>query len=91
MTLGKEAALPSIQFEETRAKWVEVHNVVLAVSDREAASTERLNNFEAALNSKTEEVAAVEEKYARLEERHKIVIEHNRVFNHTVHDHDVSC
>ena len=27
-----------VQFEEVRAKWAEVHNVILVASDREAAS-----------------------------------------------------
>ncbi|XP_070013795.1 uncharacterized protein [Nicotiana sylvestris] len=89
VTLSQETAQLRVQFEEARAKWIGVHNVVLAASDHEAISNKRLNNLEVALYSKTEEVVAAEEKYARLEESHKIFIEHNRVFS-TVRDLEVS-
>ncbi|XP_070005699.1 uncharacterized protein [Nicotiana sylvestris] len=90
VTLGQEAVLLRVQFEEARSKWVEFHNVVLASSDRQAKSTERLNNLEATLNSKAEEVTTTEEKYAWLEERQKRVIEHNKVFTSTDPDLDVN-
>uniref|UniRef100_A0A1U7WNB5 Uncharacterized protein LOC104228082 n=1 Tax=Nicotiana sylvestris TaxID=4096 RepID=A0A1U7WNB5_NICSY len=73
-----------VQFEEARAIWDEVHSVVLAASDHEAASTERLNNLEAALNSKTEELATVGAKHAQLVEKYKNTIEHNRLFSSTI-------
>ncbi|XP_070042609.1 uncharacterized protein [Nicotiana tomentosiformis] len=89
-TLIQEIAPMRDQFEEARAKWDEVHSVILAASGRESASAERLNNLEAALNSKTEELAAPEVKYAQLEENYKINIEHNRLFISIFHDLDVS-
>ncbi|XP_019251077.1 PREDICTED: uncharacterized protein LOC109229994 [Nicotiana attenuata] len=90
VTLSQEVAPLRAQFEETKAKWVEVHNVVLAASDREDATAERLNNLEASLNSKTEEVTVAEAKHARLEEKHNRTIEHNRVFSSIVRELDVS-
>ncbi|XP_070042762.1 uncharacterized protein [Nicotiana tomentosiformis] len=89
-TLSQEIALLRVQFEEARAKWAEVHIVILVAFDREAASVERLNNLEAALNSKAEELAAAEVKYAHLEEKHKRTIEHNKIFSSTVRKLDVS-
>nr|XP_016460578.1 PREDICTED: golgin subfamily A member 5-like [Nicotiana tabacum] len=90
VTLGQEAALLRVQFEEAKATWVEVQNTVLAAADRRAVSTERLNNLEAVMNSKAEEVAAAEEKYTRLEKRHERVIEHNKVYNSTICNLDVT-
>lgn len=63
-TLRQEIGPLRVQFDAAKAKWAEVHSVVLVASDREAASAKRLTNLEAALNSKTEEVTAAEEKYA---------------------------
>ncbi|XP_075101028.1 uncharacterized protein LOC142176721 [Nicotiana tabacum] len=56
-TLSQEIAPLMVQFEEAKAKWVEVHSVVLAASNHKAASAKRLTNLEAALNSKIEELA----------------------------------
>jgi len=67
-----------------------VQNAILAAAVRKVASTERFNNLEAVLNSKAEDVVVVAEKHARLEERHKRVIEHNKVFNSTIRDLDVT-
>ncbi|XP_070022417.1 uncharacterized protein [Nicotiana sylvestris] len=89
-TLNQEIAPFRAQFEEARAKCVENHNTVLAAFDREAASAERLNNLEATLNSKTEELAAAGVKYGQLEEKHKKTIEHNRLLTSIVCDLDVS-
>ncbi|XP_070032716.1 uncharacterized protein [Nicotiana tomentosiformis] len=90
VTLGEEAVLLRVQLQETKAKWSEVQNDVLAISKHEAASTERLNNLEPALNSKAEEVAAAKEKHARMEEKYKRVMEHDKVYNSTICDLDVS-
>ncbi|XP_070057871.1 uncharacterized protein [Nicotiana tomentosiformis] len=78
------------QSEEEAAKWSEVQNVVLAAADREAASTERLNNLEAALNSKVKEPTTAEEKHARMEKKYNKVMEHNKFYNSTIRDLDVS-
>lgn len=59
VTLSQEIGPLRVKFGKVRAKWVEVHNVVLATTDREAASAERLTNLEASLISKTEELDAV--------------------------------
>nr|XP_009779323.1 PREDICTED: uncharacterized protein LOC104228545 [Nicotiana sylvestris] len=61
-----EVAPVKAQFEETRANYIEVHNDILAASDREATSAKRLRNLEAALNSKTDKDTPTEEKYARM-------------------------
>ncbi|XP_070048887.1 uncharacterized protein [Nicotiana tomentosiformis] len=90
VTLSQEAALLRIQFEEAKAKWVEVQNVVLAATDHEVASTERLNNLETALNSNAKEVVAAEENHATMEEKYRKVMEHNKVYNSTIRDLDVS-
>lgn len=78
MTLNQEVSPLRAQFEEIKAKWVEVINVVLVAFDREAAFAERLNNLEAALNSKAEKLATTEKKHAQLEEKHKKTLEHNK-------------
>ncbi|XP_070042990.1 uncharacterized protein [Nicotiana tomentosiformis] len=89
-TLSQEIALLRVQFEEARAKCVEIHNVVLDASNHEATSAEMLNNLEAGLNSKIEDLAAAGVKYAQLEEKHKKTIEHHRLFSSIVRDLDVS-
>ncbi|XP_070025620.1 uncharacterized protein [Nicotiana sylvestris] len=89
-TLSQEIAPLRVQFEKVRAKWAKVHSVVLAASDREDASTKRLRNLEAALNSKIEELATAKVKYAQLEEKYKKIIEHNRIFSSTVCELDDS-
>nr|XP_016485014.1 PREDICTED: protein GrpE-like [Nicotiana tabacum] len=65
-------------------------DVVLAATKREAATAEKVTNLEAALNSKIEELAAVGEKHAQLEEKYKKTIKHNRLFSSTVRDLDVN-
>ncbi|XP_070055475.1 uncharacterized protein [Nicotiana tomentosiformis] len=65
-------------------------DVVLAATEREAATAEKVTNLEAALNSKIEELAAVGEKHAQLEEKYKKTIKHNRLFSSTVRDLDVN-
>ncbi|XP_070050046.1 uncharacterized protein [Nicotiana tomentosiformis] len=79
-----------VQFEEAKAKWAKIHSVVLAASDREAASARRLINLEEALNSNIEELAAAGVKYAQLEEKYKKTTKHNRIFSSTVCELDVS-
>ncbi|XP_070017907.1 interactor of constitutive active ROPs 4-like [Nicotiana sylvestris] len=88
--LSQEDALLRVQFEEDKAKWVEVQNIVLATADRKVSSSEILNNLEAALNSKNEEVVVVEEEHAWMEERYSNFIEHNKVYNSTIRDLDVN-
>ncbi|XP_070032080.1 uncharacterized protein [Nicotiana tomentosiformis] len=88
--LSQEISPLRVQFEEAKAKWDEVHSVVLAASELETTSAERLNNLEAALNSKTEELAAAWVKYAQLEEKYKKTLEHNRLFSSTVRELDVN-
>ncbi|XP_070051206.1 uncharacterized protein [Nicotiana tomentosiformis] len=73
-----------------KAKWVEVQNAILAANDREAAATKRITNLEATLNSKAEELAVAGARHARLEEKYKKIIEHNRLYSSTVHDLDVN-
>ncbi|XP_070032754.1 uncharacterized protein [Nicotiana tomentosiformis] len=90
VTLSQEIKLLRVNFDEAKAKWAEVQNAILGETDREAASTERVINLEAAFNSKSEELAAVEAKHAQLEEKYKKTIEHNRLFRSTVLELDVS-
>ncbi|XP_070048460.1 uncharacterized protein [Nicotiana tomentosiformis] len=90
VTLSQETALLKVQFQEAKAKWSEVQNDVIAVVDREVASAKRINNLEAALNSKVEEAAVAEEKHARMEEKYKKVMEHNKFCNSTINDLVVS-
>ncbi|XP_070041579.1 uncharacterized protein [Nicotiana tomentosiformis] len=89
-TLSQEIGPLRIQFDESKAKWAEVHSVVLATTDCEAASVERLTNLEATLNSKTEELATTRVKHAQLEKKYMKTIEHNRIFSSTICDLDVS-
>nr|XP_033514971.1 uncharacterized protein LOC117279526 [Nicotiana tomentosiformis] len=51
VTLSQEIGPLRARFDEAKAKWAEVQNVVLAAIDREAPSAERVINLEAALNS----------------------------------------
>lgn len=52
---------------------------MLIAAEREDASTELVNNLEAALNSKTVEVVVAKEKRALMEDRYKKIMEHNKV------------
>ncbi|XP_070054142.1 uncharacterized protein [Nicotiana tomentosiformis] len=88
--LSHEIGPLSNSFDEVKAKWAEVQDAILATNDREATAAERETNLEAALNSKVEELTAVEAKYARLEEKYKKTIEHNKLYSSTVRDLDVS-
>ncbi|XP_070034604.1 uncharacterized protein [Nicotiana tomentosiformis] len=90
VNLSKEIRPLRVRFDEAKAKWAEVQNVVLAATDREAASAERVINLEATLNSKSEELAVMVEKHAQLEEKYRKTIEHNRLFSSTVCELDVS-
>nr|XP_009588363.1 dynactin subunit 1-like [Nicotiana tomentosiformis] len=58
--------------------------------NREAASIERVNNLKAALNSKTAEVVATEEKRAQMEDRYKRIMKHNKVYITNIRDLDLS-
>ncbi|XP_070045891.1 uncharacterized protein [Nicotiana tomentosiformis] len=78
IALSQEASQLNVQFQEAKAKWSDVQNDVLATAERESASIERLNNLEAALNSKAEEVDAAEDKRAQMNERYKRIMEHNK-------------
>ncbi|XP_070048569.1 uncharacterized protein [Nicotiana tomentosiformis] len=89
-TFSREIVPLRIQFEEAKAKWIEVHNDVLTASDREDVSAKRLTNLEAALNSKTEEFASAGAKHSQLEEKYQKTIEHNRLFSSTIRDLNVS-
>ncbi|XP_070035619.1 uncharacterized protein [Nicotiana tomentosiformis] len=90
VTLSQEIGPLTVRFDEAKAKWAEVQNAVLAAVDRDAASAERVINLEAALNSKSEELAAVKVKHAQLEEKYRKPIEHNRLFRSTVRELEVS-
>ncbi|XP_070049459.1 uncharacterized protein [Nicotiana tomentosiformis] len=90
VTLSQEISPLSVIFDEAKAKWAEVQYVVIAATEREAATAEKVTNLEAALNSIIEELATVREKHAQLEEKYKKIIEHNNLFSSTVHDLDVS-
>ncbi|XP_070031836.1 uncharacterized protein [Nicotiana tomentosiformis] len=90
LTLSQKIGPLRVRFDEAKAKWAEVQNVVLATIDREAAFAERVINLEATLNSKSEELAVVVAKHAQLEEKYKKTIEHNRLFSSTVRELDVS-
>ncbi|XP_070040067.1 uncharacterized protein [Nicotiana tomentosiformis] len=90
VTLSEEIGSLRVKFDEAKAKWAEVQNVILTATDREAASAERVINLEAALNSKSEELTVVEAKHAHLEEKYRKPIEHNKLFSSTVRELDVS-
>ncbi|XP_070057479.1 uncharacterized protein [Nicotiana tomentosiformis] len=90
VTLSQEVGPLRVRFDEARAKWVEVHNVVLAGTEREASSAGRVITLEATLNYKTEELVVVGVKHTQLEEKYRKTIENNRLFSLTVRDLDVS-
>nr|XP_016461812.1 PREDICTED: uncharacterized protein LOC107785100 [Nicotiana tabacum] len=90
VTLSQEIGPLRVRFDKARAKWAEVHNVVLAATERKAASAERVINLKADLNSKIEELATTGAKHAQLEKMYRKTIEHLRLFSSTVHDLDVS-
>nr|XP_016463772.1 PREDICTED: uncharacterized protein LOC107786776 [Nicotiana tabacum] len=74
VTLSQEIDPLRVRFDETRAKWVEVHNAVHSAIEHEASFAERVINLEAALNSKIEKLAATGEKHALLEEKYRKTI-----------------
>ncbi|XP_070042599.1 uncharacterized protein [Nicotiana tomentosiformis] len=90
VVLSQEASQLSVQFQESKAKWCEIQNVIVVSAEHEAASTERLNNLEEALNSKAEEADAAEEKHAQMEEKYKRVMEHSKLHMTTIRDLDLS-
>ncbi|XP_070055368.1 uncharacterized protein [Nicotiana tomentosiformis] len=90
VTLRYEIGPLRVRFDEAKAKWAEVQNVILAATDREAASAKRVINLEATLNSKSEELAVVEAKHAQLEEKYRKTFEHNMFFSSTVRELDFS-
>ncbi|XP_070043929.1 uncharacterized protein [Nicotiana tomentosiformis] len=90
VTLSQEIGPLRVRFDETKAKWAEVQDVVLAATEREAATADNVTNLEAALNSKIKELAAVGAKHAQLEEKYRKTIKHNRLFSSIVRDLDVS-
>lgn len=68
----------------------DVYCGVLAASDHETASIERLDNLEATLNSKTKYLVIAKVKYVQLEEKYKKTIEYNIILSSTVRELDVS-
>ncbi|XP_070050195.1 uncharacterized protein [Nicotiana tomentosiformis] len=90
VTRSQEIGPLRVRFDEAKAKWAEIQNTVLAATDHEVASAERLINLETALNSKSEELAAVVVKNAQIEEKYRKNIDHNRLFSSTVRELDVS-
>ncbi|XP_070055210.1 uncharacterized protein [Nicotiana tomentosiformis] len=90
ITLSQEIGPLRVRYDEAKAKWAEVQNDVLAATDREASSAERVINLEAALNSKSEELAIVEAKHAQLEEKYRKTTEHSRLFRSTIRQLAVS-
>lgn len=63
-TLSQEIVLLMVRFNEAKAKWVEIQDVILAATEREAANAKKVTNLEAALNSKIKELAVVGAKHA---------------------------
>nr|XP_009804075.1 PREDICTED: uncharacterized protein LOC104249361 [Nicotiana sylvestris] len=69
--------------KEAKAKWVELHDTVIAAAERESAFMEQVNNLEASLRSKIEKANATEERRAKMEETLKRVMEQNRLHSTT--------
>lgn len=72
---SREAAQLHEELEELKAKWAELQDVVTITAEYDSASMEQINNLEASVHSKMKEVAPVEEKRARMEERLKKVMD----------------
>ncbi|XP_070036977.1 uncharacterized protein [Nicotiana tomentosiformis] len=89
VNLNQEIGPLRVNFDEAKANWAEVQNVIFAATVREATCAERVINLEAGLNSKSEDLAVVEVKYAQLKEKYMKTIDHNRLFSSTVRALDV--
>ncbi|XP_070054780.1 uncharacterized protein [Nicotiana tomentosiformis] len=83
MAHNEEAARLHENLKEAKAIWVELHDTVTAVAERESTLMEQVNNLEANLRSKTEEANAAEGKREKMKERLKRVIEQNRLHSTT--------
>ncbi|XP_070043041.1 uncharacterized protein [Nicotiana tomentosiformis] len=90
VAFSQEVSQLNVQFQEAEAKWSEVQDGVLITVECETTSIERVNNLEAALSSKAEEVVAAKEKRAQMEDRYKKIMEHNKVHIITIRDLDLS-
>ncbi|XP_070034857.1 probable kinetochore protein SPC25 [Nicotiana tomentosiformis] len=88
MAHNQEAAQLHEKLQETKAKWAELHDVVIAIAKRESAFEKQINNLKANLCSKNEEANAIEEKRAKMEERLKRIMEKNRLHSTTNVEHD---
>lgn len=78
MAHNQEATQLHKRIQEAKAKWAEIHDTVLTVAERESAFEEQMNNFKAALSSKTKEANTTEKKRVRLEERLKRPMDQKR-------------
>ncbi|XP_070036511.1 uncharacterized protein [Nicotiana tomentosiformis] len=83
MSHSQEAAQLHEDLKEAKAKWVEHHDVVIAVVEHETVIEEQVNNLKARLCSKTEDANAAEERRAKIEKRLKSVMEQNRLHSTT--------
>ncbi|XP_070015477.1 uncharacterized protein [Nicotiana sylvestris] len=71
VNLSQEIRPLRVRFDEAKAKWAKVQDVILAATERETATTKIVIELEANLDSKIEELAAMEAKCAQLEEKYK--------------------
>ncbi|XP_070057546.1 uncharacterized protein [Nicotiana tomentosiformis] len=71
MAHSQEADQLQEKLQEAKAKWVELHDVVLAAAERESAFEDQINNLKADLHSKTKEANPFEEKRVKMEEKFK--------------------
>nr|XP_016473922.1 PREDICTED: ensconsin-like [Nicotiana tabacum] len=80
------------ELDQTGARLSELEAPVAKAVELEARlqQSEQENNLEVALNSNAKELVVAEEKYVRLEEKYKKIIEHNRIYSSNVCDFDVS-
>ncbi|XP_070023212.1 uncharacterized protein [Nicotiana sylvestris] len=65
--------------KEAKCKWIELHDAVAAVIERESSFEDQVNNLKANLCSKIDEVNAAKEMSAKMEDRLKRVMEQNRL------------
>ncbi|XP_070039697.1 uncharacterized protein [Nicotiana tomentosiformis] len=79
MDYSQEAAQLHENLEEAKAKWVELHDMVIVIAEHESDFMEQVNNLEAVLRAKIEEANAADEMREKMKEKFKRVMEQNRL------------
>lgn len=83
MDSSQEAAHLNKSLREAKYKWVQLHDIITDVTERESAIMSQVNNLEDDLRVRTEEARVAGEGKAKMEERLLKVMEQNRLHSST--------